>query len=1611
VGSAAAEEQKIFKSYQRILDFYYLYLVQKSILILLFFIVSFLGFSQNYPVQTTIQLTAPYTSYLPDYTDGINSKLQVALNITDVNEPILQVKLKFTLEGTGGKIVTNPNFIQSPIALNFGEVLILSGDELSPYLAFENLVFPSQTFEQNYRQTKVLPEGLWKLCVDVIDATNPSSELLSMNNCALIFVARLQPPMLNLPICETTLPRAQNIFFSWTDMALGSQAIGQEPLYDFSLYSVPLSAYNNPTQVLNTNPIFSTTTTVASFSLDTNEVFLPAGQKYLWQVRAKLPDGSGAYLNNGYSAPCTFVFGDLAQEIIDDLSINLTAQGKGPTYGTASWTLTSASGSSVTFESYVISYRKAGNPYFAWYEDAVEGNQFDIKQLEDSTLYEVKIKGIIGENETEFTDIVTFRTLPYPSYACGDGNIRPLSPTYTPLANENAYEGIKVEQGQFFMDVTSIKPNGMGAGRFKGTGKIKVDFLFVSVRVSFDNLLIDSDYTARAGVVNVITQGLDEWLHDQYAQFVEPIYVDGVISSATVTDSIGFVVIDGVTHTYNFDPIDYPIILNDEDGNQVTMFADGTVTIGTYLDVEDEYLGVNKDKVVFFAQNEQEVFGFDAKEHIQWHKNYEIIHCKDTSNYFVANKSIGVGITDLVDVIFDPSKTSFVTLRQGLTGTPIAATSSAGTKATFTLPAQSQGGKVEFYAFDDEDSLVGKLNVEVYNILRNKVVVVPLVRNPLDTNALSLYAKKIFKEANIDLSIQYDTVFYTDEINEYSIFDVQEDGGAYTNTMKNLRNAYLEAHPMIAADDYLIFVVKDFSNSEIAGYFPKTKKVGFVEFISDIAAFKRTFTHEIAHGIGGLSHTWENNGPSKSSSLNLMDYASGSNLIKLQWESLRNPSRASIWDENSESQSGTNNLVYYFKVKVNNEGKVLSREFHRTLDKIYIYAQDGTKWKVINTKEVTIKKVVNIIMDENGIITDCYERENVVYYDYNYINSSGKWERTYAKTSREIQVEGYDGFPVNDVYTIKRYYKEGNLIDEEIVGVDGKIKDPNKLASGVDAQLSIHYKAAKFLSNYYEISTISLITSLLTDHLTHSFMTKVNDGYDVTIKFFNRATNAIEAEQVVHLSNTLNRAQLCEILQDWGLNTKDSYQFYLFKLDAPDTWERWAIHKDYQYTEPPFAALLIADFLMAVPGAVYGFATGENWRTGEALTGWDYVFNTLELIPVAGVALKFGKSGLKAFKVYNKLDNTKVFEVFTSINNIPVKVSKKFGELKYVGLRIAAESTDALKMVYKNSTQAITTFVAQGLKVEKYFDFTASNLDQVQVVYDFGKIPVKVGNLFQDAVPIVYKNGDNVGVKLFTEKHYHVLNKVKKRPEGLGNLTNSMRLLDYSTDQKLFQYLDELDVNKLSDLNNDFTPEAFVAMFKNNPERLKAWEALSPFENLRTNLTWLQKTSGWIDDGLRFVDDGIKVSIRKNGIEVAEISNDLLKVKYPHYGGDVLCHQSKTTTVVGKYELPGGEGTKKLIDSKLTKSGENSGGINVLNDTRDMSSWSDQQIWDIVNKPWLDAAASRGDVIRAVSDPTDFANIYKNGNPADGLSFFGREVERLNQLGYTWNSSLFLFIK
>jgi hypothetical protein len=194
----------------------------------------------------------------------------------------------------------------------------------------------------------------------------------------------------------------------------------------------------------------------------------------------------------------------------------------------------------------------------------------------------------------------------------------------------------------------------------------------------------------------------------------------------------------------------------------------------------------------------------------------------------------------------------------------------------------------------------------------------------------------------------------------------------------------------------------------------------------------------------------------------------------------------------------------------------------------------------------------------------------------------------------------------------------------------------------------------------------------------------------------------------------------------------------------------------------------------------------------------------------------------------------------------------------------------------------------------------------------------------------------------------------------------------------------------------------------------------------------LSMVSGWVDEGLEIVSDG---RILKEGGEVGRIVGDRLHVKYTGFGNDIICDPSKTTSGIGKYDPKVGVGTKLIIDSKLSKSGENPRSINILYDTRDTKGWSDERIWNEINQPWLDKVIARRDIIRAMSDPLDMNNVFikTNSIPADAfsspenlakylknlndpslvenLSFYGREIRHLALSDYLFDVTSKTFMK
>tara|TARA_R110000796_G_scaffold252640_2_gene389921 strand:- start:186238 stop:188277 length:2040 start_codon:yes stop_codon:yes gene_type:complete len=163
----------------------------------------------------------------------------------------------------------------------------------------------------------------------------------------------------------------------------------------------------------------------------------------------------------------------------------------------------------------------------------------------------------------------------------------------------------------------------------------------------------------------------------------------------------------------------------------------------------------------------------------------------------------------------------------------------------------------------------------------------------------------------------------------------------------------------------------------------------------------------------------------------------------------------------------------------------------------------------------------------------------------------------------------------------------------------------------------------------------------------------------------------------------------------------------------------------------------------------------------------------------------------------------------------------------------------------------------------------------------------------------------------------------------------------------------------------------------------------------------LNAIANGLEAGLKADLDGAIVKLTKNGDEIARISDNILTFNYTGFGGKIVTNPNKTTTVVGKWADPSGGGTREIIESGLSKSGTNIGGINALNVNTD--GLSSSQIWNDVNKPWLEAAIARGDAIRAVSNPNISSNLV-NPTTFNGLSYFGMEHEYLvNTAKYTYN--------
>ncbi|MFT5824296.1 MAG: hypothetical protein ACI8ZM_005562, partial [Crocinitomix sp.] len=608
----------------------------QHIALLILLLVGLIARTQTYPVQAFVQVSPPYNSYLPDYADPFTNQMKVLLTLTDFSIPSTQVKLRFEIDGPGYSMQSVDLIAFPTITLTPGMPVEISGSDLAPYLATENLVF-SGISPSDYELSKILPEGPATICIKVIDVTSAGQPIVGNPACAQTWFSLYNPPLLNLPFCGTELmiTEPQAVLFSWTPLHMASPLAG-ETEYIFELYEIrPDMA--DPNVVVETSlPIYTETTINTFVNYGIVQPILVTGMSYVWRVKARDPSGRDLYRNSGFSAVCPFIWGSIAGALIDGITLELNSNGTGVRQGLTWWN------ASDLFDTYVLEVRKTGNPAFEWFPYTAEDGERKVNSLEPDTEYECRVKGIAGGAETDWSNTSNFTTQQQPEYACGSTSLPAVSPMNQPL--EFLIPGDIVATGQFEMIITSAESL-MFPGHFHGYGKVRIPFMLTNMNVEFDDIYIDDNMVMRQGRVDVITDGIDAWLED-----FGNIYIPGIINPGGFEfsdDSLLTVHFGDETLVFDFRDGD-PLVLHDESGLIYTVHSDGTITISGSITWDADDLAATADHMITFHAYNDQVYGFDEKEYLQWALHYPCIALDDGSLYFVPYKSVGSGDHDIV---------------------------------------------------------------------------------------------------------------------------------------------------------------------------------------------------------------------------------------------------------------------------------------------------------------------------------------------------------------------------------------------------------------------------------------------------------------------------------------------------------------------------------------------------------------------------------------------------------------------------------------------------------------------------------------------------------------------------------------------------------------------------------------------------------------------------------------------------------------------------------------------------------------------------------------------------------------------------------------------------
>jgi TANFOR domain-containing protein len=894
----------------------------KTILLFFFIASQVESVGQVFPVQSTVQLTPPYSLYLSDYAAPGSERLRVTAFLIDATRPELNVRFRLRIEGNGIKIETKPEFLPPPITLLGGVPLQLISSDLAAYFDPRNLNFTGIT-QREVEQRGALPEGLYQFCFEVIEYNRGAK--ISNTGCAVAWLILNDPPIVNLPRDneKIRIQDPQQVIFQWTPRHRGSPNSAFNAEYDFKLVEVWPSTRNPNDAILTLPAIFQTTTSETTLIYGPAETPLEPGRRYAFQLRARAYAGAdevSLFKNNGFSQVYTFVYGDacLAPQNIITSDI-----------GTTRFSVNFDGASNQT--GYSLRYRLSPNPQSPspnWYTTTSLTPNLTINSLQPNTRYEYQLTSSCGTFTSDYSPLTNIATKDNPGiqYSCGV----PLTPFN--LDPSQLIDVLKVgdiiKAGDF--DVVLSKVTG-SKGVFSGEGVIEVSYFNrAKVKAEFTNISISKEWRMVNGYMNVTGAGVeivpanllnlmddldevlakaDKFLDEYEANLPEQFDENAAVTSTLITvpgtatvlpaTNGSVVIVDGSGKRTEI-PVGTTASVVDGSGKGYIIDSKGKVHTTTAAIATQAANREYSLKLKFAASAEQK-FGFDEKRYDPIASTYTKVQ-----DQYLSWKSVATGQTDKVIATLEGTGIDKTKIRYELGGLELRPQdlgsqpqSPSPNPQVLELRGTADGLEEELIALynpnpqspSPKTQVLGKLSVVTYDEIVKDLVIVPVNGNkyPYGEDALRTQLNKIYGQAVVKWNITFAQNFDVQGIDPF------DDGGSgllsnYSPDMRKVVSAY---KANIQPHTYYLFLVKNPKAGTLAGYMPRSKECGFI-FIDKNGseeAIIHTMAHELGHGAFSLRHTFaeEKNTLTEKSTDNLMDYANGTKLYKYQWDRMRYP--------------------------------------------------------------------------------------------------------------------------------------------------------------------------------------------------------------------------------------------------------------------------------------------------------------------------------------------------------------------------------------------------------------------------------------------------------------------------------------------------------------------------------------------------------------------------------------------------------------------------------------------------------------------------------------------------------------------------------------------------